>query len=946
MLTAVPRLFFFFSLLFFFFTGIAIAQEQDIETVPNQPSPEVYDILKDRKGYLWIAHDQGVSRYDGAVFTTLRHPQQSSIALTSLMEDKKGRIWCYNFSGQIFYIENFQLHLLTDYKHKDELVFPRITICGDELVASSSKGVFVHHLVTGKSTYHFIPNGTVSLTRLKNKVILRGPNGWYRYEGGRIVKLAIDKPIPKTNVKSVQVQNVSFRDTFYVIANPAGIYYKMTLENDTIRVHSAKKTGVFINTISVEEGKAWVHTKQHSFTTDGKSFIANMNLADILTDKQGNRWMSSLKRGLCVQYNLPYSKRVADSLFEAGDDILTMFTAPNAVFWGTSTGQLYQMQPGFSLRRVASIPKEAGGIEKIAAFGETHLLLGASTGLFSYNLVTGAIRELPLDIAVKDAVLHKEKLYLAQVAGISTLTKEELQHSQTANKIAPSIMIKKARCRSLAFVHDSLIAGYSDGVFVVHKGHMQPLLYKGKEIYASAIRTVGTRVVIGTFTQGLFILEGKKLKNLTEENNLASNFVKNVKVINGTVWLLFADCIQQLKADLSGAADYPVPITKGGITDFSMLGKHLFFSTSNGVYSLDMSKEAPLSLSTTFIDKIIANNTEVITGNQLKPFQNYLQFHVSTPFFSSNSKIIYEYRIKNATDSAWQRSSPGENMFDLIVLEPGVYTLEIVATDENRKILSRPASYQFELLPAWYQHWITKSLAALAAIAIVLYIVWLYYRNRLRQQQLAYEKQLAIQAERHRISTEIHDDIGAGLSAVRLLTEMTKSKLPESEVRDEVEKIHMSVSELSYKMREVIWSLNTDNDRLENLLNYIRRQAFLLFENSPIRLKVIFPVDEIPALVIKSEKRRHIYLSVKEALHNCLKHSGAQNCTLTMRIDGPMLNITVADDGKGFAPPETCGTGNGLTGMKRRMQAVNGFFEVEAKESTRLQFVIPLTENI
>ena len=204
---------------------------------------------------------------------------------------------------------------------------------------------------------------------------------------------------------------------------------------------------------------------------------------------------------------------------------------------------------------------------------------------------------------------------------------------------------------------------------------------------------------------------------------------------------------------------------------------------------------------------------------------------------------------------------------------------------------------------------------------------------------------LVIQAERQRISTEIHDDLGAGLSAVRLLAELTKNKLPETEAKKEVGKIHASLGELSHKMREVIWSLNTDNDYLENLLFYIRRQALLLFENSPIQLKVSFPSQAIPLVAISGEKRRHIYLAVKEALHNCLKHSGAKNCELAMRIENRVLQLTVTDDGAGFSPPGKEKAGNGLTNMKKRMEQMAGRFEVLSHEKTIITFRIPLTEK-
>src|SRR5579863_3425272 len=116
----------------------ALGQDSAFVPIPNSPCPEVYGLLKDKAGYIWMAHDFGVSRYDGKNFVSFGNPGENALAVTDLIEDDCQRIWCHNFAGQIFYIENFQLHLLTSFKFEDEPSYPRIGLCGDELVATSS----------------------------------------------------------------------------------------------------------------------------------------------------------------------------------------------------------------------------------------------------------------------------------------------------------------------------------------------------------------------------------------------------------------------------------------------------------------------------------------------------------------------------------------------------------------------------------------------------------------------------------------------------------------------------------------------------------------------------------------------------------------------------------------------------------------------------------------
>ena len=939
------KLSYFFCLLLFSLLPFAgTAQEKELESIPNQPSPEAYDLLKDSKGYIWVAHDHGVSRYDGLKFITLRNPRQNSISMTGLVEDKQGRIWCHNFSGQIFYIQNLQLHLLEDYKYEQEQGFPRITICGDELVATSVKGLFVHNLVTGKSAYHLIPNGTTSLVSVGNRVVMYGASGWYSYtQGKKPTRLFINAAIPHDYANSLQPK--SLKDTFYLISNPVGRYYTLTLKGNVVNVHASYSTKSFINTISVNKEQVWVNTTQQSFTTDGRERISGMSISDLLSDHQGNRWISSTKRGLCVQYNVQHTEKLNDSLFKAGSDVRTMLAEGNAMFWATAGGVLYKTDTASLPEHLISIPKEEGALEKIASLGNGQLLLAASLGLYRYNYTSGILKKLPVGITVKDIAISQENVYFATTTGITVFSREAIQSPTPGGPLKTELGGKKTRSRSLALLGDSLIIAYSDGVYVFSDNKLRPLLFRQKPVYATVVRTVDSKVLIGTFTQGLLVLDNGTLRSLTEKEGLASNFIKNIKILGGTTWLIFADRFQPLNATLTATEDQILPFSKGGINDFTALGNQLYIAIS-GVYTMQMKRPSSGILSKTYIDNITVNGGGPVTGNKLKHYQNHLQFQVSTPYFSPYREITYQYRIKHTTNSEWQQGAPGQTAFNVVALEPGAYDFEIVATDENRKPISEPARYHFEIMPPWYQHWAFKTLAVLLAIASVGGGIRLYYQSRLRQQRRAYERQLDIQAERHRISAEIHDDIGAGLLAMRLLTEMTRNKLPEGEASREVGKIHASITELSHKMREVIWSLNTDNDRLENLLFYIRRQAVSLFENSAITLKVEFPKHDIPPVIIHGQKRRHIYLAVKEALHNCLKHSEARNCLLRMYIQGSLLYISVTDDGKGFAALQKEDTGNGLPSMKKRMQQIEGVLEVETKEKTVVQFIIPLTKSL
>jgi len=211
-------------------------------------------------------------------------------------------------------------------------------------------------------------------------------------------------------------------------------------------------------------------------------------------------------------------------------------------------------------------------------------------------------------------------------------------------------------------------------------------------------------------------------------------------------------------------------------------------------------------------------------------------------------------------------------------------------------------------------------------LAVISYLI-LYIRNNHKRQKLAYEKQLAVQTERQRISGDMHDDIGTGLSTMLIYVNMLKSKLNGTLEYPDVERVALLGNELVAQMKEIVWSLNPVNDSLENLLIFIRQYFSQLFEPMPYRTNLIFPVT-IPDVALKGVIRRNIFLCIKEALNNVIKHANADRVELIIKLDHGKLIIDVKDNGTGF--PENLGSkffSNGLNNMQHRMDQVEGEFK-------------------
>ena len=289
-------------------------------------------------------------------------------------------------------------------------------------------------------------------------------------------------------------------------------------------------------------------------------------------------------------------------------------------------------------------------------------------------------------------------------------------------------------------------------------------------------------------------------------------------------------------------------------------------------------------------------------------------------------------------DEKWSKPSE-QTMADYRNLSHGNYQFQVRAIGQSQ-VWTAPFTYPFTIRPAWWQTWWFKALMIVAILVLTFLIIRFIYFYKLRKQKVILEKQLAVQYERQRISAEMHDDIGAGLSGIRLMTEMAKMRSKDVESVSEIEKIYNSVGDISSKMKEVIWSLNTENDSLDNLLSYLQKQARQMMENYPGSFTITMP-EQIPDIKIGGEIRRHIYLAVKESLHNIIKHSGADKINLIMACEDKLI-IKVTDNGKGMKAGESSNSGNGLKNMRNRMEKISGKFSVENKDGLTLIFEIPL----
>lgn len=219
-------------------------------------------------------------------------------------------------------------------------------------------------------------------------------------------------------------------------------------------------------------------------------------------------------------------------------------------------------------------------------------------------------------------------------------------------------------------------------------------------------------------------------------------------------------------------------------------------------------------------------------------------------------------------------------------------------------------------------------------------------RERLKAENMLkeYEKEIAVykaqQDERQRISADMHDELGSGMTAIRLMSEIARNKMKEN-TPVEIDRISHSADEVLNKMNAIIWSMNSGNDTLDNLVSYIRSYALEYFDNTAVDCKVSSPSD-IPDIEISGDKRRNIFLCVKESLNNILKHAKASQVTIRIAIDTELL-IAIDDNGIGIDLETIRQFGNGLKNIKRRMESIGGHYSIRREAGTVTELRLPIS---
>ena len=336
-------------------------------------------------------------------------------------------------------------------------------------------------------------------------------------------------------------------------------------------------------------------------------------------------------------------------------------------------------------------------------------------------------------------------------------------------------------------------------------------------------------------------------------------------------------------------------------------------------------------------DTLLDNMQQII----LPPNKNAFSLGYAGISITDGDKLLYSYILEHA-EKKWHHAGK-EQSLSYINLSPGKYVLHIKCKSLDETIASRERLLYITVLPAWHQTILFKILLILFISLLLFTAIRYYLREQLKKQQAILENEKAITQERNRIAADMHDDVGAGLSRIRYITSSMKDRKDMND--DDINKIVSLSDESVEKMNEIIWALNQGNQQLEELIYYTRSQCSEMVNNAGLEFNFNIP-ENIPAKIINWKDARNIYLLVKEAVNNAIKHAGATEISIDFMADDT-LRVTIKDNGIGFNEASARIEGNGLKNYKKRIDSINGSYSLKTSpgNGTELQFEILLADK-
>lgn len=324
------------------------------------------------------------------------------------------------------------------------------------------------------------------------------------------------------------------------------------------------------------------------------------------------------------------------------------------------------------------------------------------------------------------------------------------------------------------------------------------------------------------------------------------------------------------------------------------------------------------------------------------PGSRRLEIRYTALSFTAPEKVRFRYRL-DGLDHDWNEAG-GRREAYFQGLGPGDYRFRVMACNNDAVWNDTGATLALVVQPFYWQTTWFRFTTALLLAAFLAGVVRSLVLRKARQRIERLERQLAVDRERERIASDLHDDLGSSLTRISLLGEITESQLHEpAQARDSVRRMTETSRDVVRAMDEILWALNPKNDTLENLVTFISQFAREHLSLAGIQCRLDLPMS-MPPRVLDSQFRHNLLLTVKEGLNNVVKHAGATEVQIAVALEGNLLRLIISDNGRGFVTGAVPADGDGLVNLPRRVQSLGGecLIASEPGQGTRVRIALPL----
>lgn len=950
------------------------------QTEDGLPQNMVTAGAQTQDGYLWFGTYSGLARFDGErfeVFDSNNSPGMKDHRIARLFEDAQGTLWMGHDSGAVTRFRNGRFDPID---LQDSGLNPKIIGLGSDeaghLWAMHENGI-LDSVEDGRripsilGEYHPAvmawsrnPTGTIwlaengKLAQLKNggliPVSLPEPQGSNYVlclaaaaDGG--VWVLCDGRIRKWK----DGRWAEDRGAFPWPEDRGTVACCLELRDGTLAVG----TIYFGLYLIFSDGRPPIHIDvDHGLPQSWIRFL--------FEDREGNLWAGAGSAGLVSIHASPFS--VLDAPRAArGCSVLSVASAPDGSLWiGMDGGGLYHHRDGVWTHYGPDQGISNWYIPSIAVSPRGEVWVSDFWWGGPYRLEQGKFVRPP---GIEENSNPSYALLATAEAGeLFAGTRDGLRHLRDGRStwlVRPPANAVPEVCAIVRDQTGALWCGFARGGLARVVDGRVSLFRESDGLPSDAIVALcadpdGT-LWIGTADRGLSRLRDGRFANLSRAQGLVDDAICAIVDDGlGYLWLSTRHGLQRIaKNELNrcadGAADLllshvydrsdglPAAEFTGGFQSVACKTPdgRLWFASSTGVIGVDPKKmesnpiPPPVVLESLHVDGKRSPALDGPTPVTLLPDHQRLEFRFSGLSFVGPSKVLFKYRL-DGIDQTWIDAGTKRNAF-YSRLPAGSYRFRVIACNNDGLWNTQGAAFAFTVAPFFWQTWWFVGACLLAAAVLIAWLARFVTRRRMQRRIAEIERQHEIERERSRIAQDIHDDVGASLSRIAMLSQPARADLAEPERTSALlARIYGTAREVTRALDEIVWAVDPRHDTLDSLVDYMAKFAQSYLSAAKLRCRLDLPV-EVPAWPLTAETRHNLFLAFKEALNNVVKHAAASEARISFRLHADAFALSVTDNGRGFDParhsapqPDRVSPGHGLSNMQSRLHRIGGRCEI------------------